>query len=64
MTVEDDEAKRKARAVIAEHLFQYADDHRECHWEGDSFHREVERPLALAIDLLRDELIAWAREGK
>jgi hypothetical protein len=66
MTVEDDEAyvkREEARQMIVDHLFQFANDHRECHWEGDAFHRESERPLALAIDLIHDELAAWARQS-
>jgi hypothetical protein len=49
---EETHAKRKQ--MIVDHLFQFADDHRAYH--------ELEQPLALAIDLLHDELEAWAKQ--
>jgi hypothetical protein len=58
---EVEHAKRKARQMIVDHLFGWADDHREYHLEGDAIHHESERPLALAIDLVRDDLLVWAR---
>jgi hypothetical protein len=61
---EEEHAKRRARAMIAEHLLQYADDHRTHHLEGDAIHYESERPMALAIDLVRPELEVWLQEGK
>jgi hypothetical protein len=51
---EVDHAKQKARAMIVDHLFQFADDHRA--------YNELAKPLALAIDFLHDELLAWARK--
>src|SRR5262249_15680027 len=51
---EVEHAKRKARQMIVDDLFQFADDHRAYH--------ELEQPLALAIDLLHDELEAWAKQ--
>ena len=50
---EVDHAKRKARQMIVDDLFQFADDHRAYH--------ELEQPLALAIDRVHDELLAWAK---
>jgi hypothetical protein len=52
---EVEHAKRKARQMIVDDLFQFADDHRA--------YDELEKPMALAIDLVHDELEAWAREG-
>jgi len=51
---EVEHAKRKARQMIVDDLFQFADDHRAYHG--------LERPLALAIDRVHDELLAWARK--
>jgi hypothetical protein len=59
---EVEHAKQKAREMIIDYLFQFADDHRADHLEGDAVHHESERPLALAIDMVHDELLAWARE--
>jgi hypothetical protein len=56
---EVDLAKQKARKMIVDDLFRYADDHRAYHLEGDAIHHELEQPLALAIDLVHDELLAW-----
>jgi hypothetical protein len=71
---EVDHARRKARAVIAEHLFSYAADAKEdLRTSGETLPehggltedmREGMRAITSAIDLLRAELEAWVREGK
>jgi hypothetical protein len=47
---ETDYARRKAKAMIVDWLFEYADE------------RAGDRSLVLAIDFVRDELAAWAVE--
>jgi hypothetical protein len=55
---EVDHAKREAKTMIVDHLLQFADDHRPyIDQEGC-----LEGPSVLAIDLVRDELVAWAKE--
>jgi hypothetical protein len=50
---EVEHARQMARQMIVDHLFEFADDHRS--------YNELEKPLALAIDCVHDELAAWAR---
>jgi hypothetical protein len=67
-------ARQKARAVIAKLLLQYADDERPTlseqepkRWQELGIDWKAFRDgIAVqieAIDLLRDDLLAWAREG-
>ena len=68
-----DGGKQKAKATIAEFLEKRNDDHTtiddlidDLHWTNtlDETGRDELRFLLLAIDLLRDELTAWAKEGQ
>jgi hypothetical protein len=53
---QSDHAKREARTMIVDNLLQFADDHRPfIDQEGC-----LEREEVLAIDHVRDELVAWA----
>jgi hypothetical protein len=61
---EHERAKRKARAVVAKILLQLAEDERPTIL-GDYEPKEFRDRIAVeinAIDLLRGELLAWARE--
>jgi hypothetical protein len=63
MVAEYNHACRKARAVIAEHLFQYAADERATllsDQEPKAFRDQIAVVIE-AIDLLREDLLAWAR---
>jgi hypothetical protein len=55
-TEEEQARQQMFRQMIVDHLFRFADDHRA--------YPELERPLALAIDRVHDELLAWAKGDK
>jgi hypothetical protein len=71
---EVDHAKQKARAMIVDHLFSYCADAKEdLRTSGnqvvpEDMRKGMEdmfegmRAVTSAIDLLRDELLAWAKE--
>jgi hypothetical protein len=56
---EIDRAKREARKMIVDDLLDFADQHRP-YIDQQGY---LEREQVLAIDLVREDLMAWAAEG-